>query len=344
MAWAKTCSFNRTVKEFHDEYCRQPDMTAAKQSLERYKNIIERELRAQDICKRLDYTGSSYERVKVNKSRADEDLEFDIQVTMVGGDKLQAIPVTGHPGFARLAHKNFLVVLTEALTDVKSLVRNGNQLPEETARQFYSGLQKIINGNEEMSRTIKLRRHGPAIQMDVYMDDAKRHKFYSVDLVPTFEIDEKRYVSKQLQNGDERELAWRQSFSLDEKAKLKNIDRCHGCRRQVLRVLKVIRNQSAELKPLESCHLKRALFKVVDEKPNNCDWNSCKLGARVIDVLKRIENELANDSLSHYFVPNVNEISSWKTTTIDNIRNRIHNITSSRERFTALLASIETRI
>jgi hypothetical protein len=182
------------------------------------------------------------------------------------------------------------------LTDNPSLVRDGNQLPEETASKFYSALQLIINENDEMKRKINLRKHGPAVQMDVYKDDFKQQKFFSVDMVPTFELGNRRYVSKPLKEGNHSDVAWRQSFSVEEKNKLMNIDADNGCRKQVLRVLKVLRNRSPELRVLESCHLKRALFQMIDEKPSKYNWMFDRLGVRTIETLEKIESQLKREN------------------------------------------------
>ncbi len=316
-------------------------MTEAKRLHERYTTIIDKDLRTRDICKRLEYTGSSYEGVKVMKTPSDADLEFDIQVILNGGDKLRAVEIPENPGFFKLRHKEFdtLRIQLQAYTDDPRLRENADQLPERTACTFYSELQKVINSNDELRNRINLRRHGPAIQMDVYKDLSKISKFYSVDMVPTFEVDGKRFVSKPLREGQDCNLAWRQSFSVEEKEKLRNADSDQGCRRQVLRVLKVMRNGFAELKPLESCHLKRALFKMMDQKPQRNSWAFDRLGERTVDVLRSIEMELATGSMPHYFVPAVNQISSWSPDTINNLKNRIHRLLEREERFTNLLQS-----
>lgn len=309
-------------------------MEAAKKTHERYKSIIEEKLRSKDICKRLEYTGSSYEGVKVRKSPSDMDLEFDIQVILVGGDRLEAVEIC--PGFARLVHRNY--VRLEALTDYPSLIRDGNQLPEETASKFHSAMQLIINENEEMRRRINLRKHGPAVQMDVYKDDVKREKFFSVDMVPTFELGNRRYVSKPLKEGSHSDVAWRQSFSVEEKNKLMSIDADNGCRKQVLRVLKVLRNRSAELRSLESCHFKRALFQMVDEMSSKYNWMFDRLGVRTIDILRKMESQLSTGCLPHYFLPQVNQISSWNSATIQNVRDRLHRLVTNEREFMALIS------
>ena len=91
---------------------------------------------------------------------------------------------------------------------------------------------------EERSRTSTKTRKKPPGEL-----------FYSVDLVPTFEIttdrgDKELYVAKPIKethrsvDGEMRTmnvLAWRRSFSMDEKEKLATIDADNGCRKQVFK-------------------------------------------------------------------------------------------------------------
>jgi len=57
-------------------------MTEAKRLLELYKGELHRLLAARGFCSRLECTGSVYEGVKVGRSDADSDLEFDIMVIL----------------------------------------------------------------------------------------------------------------------------------------------------------------------------------------------------------------------------------------------------------------------
>jgi len=64
--------------------------------------------------------------------------------------------------------------------------------------------------------------------------------FYSVDMVPTIQIgEEDYYVAKPIKAVSEPQIAWRRSFSLKEKERLLTLDEDNGCRKQLLRVLKV---------------------------------------------------------------------------------------------------------
>jgi len=57
-------------------------MTGAKRLLQLYTVELQRLLAARGYCSRLEYTGSVYEGVKVARSDADSDLEFDIMIIL----------------------------------------------------------------------------------------------------------------------------------------------------------------------------------------------------------------------------------------------------------------------
>jgi len=57
-------------------------MVDAKRLHHPYTHVIERRLRKQGVCSRLEYTGSVYEGVKVRRSDSDSDIEFDIMIIL----------------------------------------------------------------------------------------------------------------------------------------------------------------------------------------------------------------------------------------------------------------------
>jgi len=327
--WYETDAFYKIVKQFHDDHAREPEMREAKAVHEKFTNILQTALRAMDICHRLEYKGSSYEGIKVKKSPTDSDLEFDISVIMVGGDELDAIPVPEYPGYVTLVKKPPPVVL-------QSLVIDGEQLSEKIARQFLGALQKCINSSDEMKNRVTLRKHTlTATQMDVYTDSMKRIKLYSVDYVPCYEVDGKIYLVKPIFEGDTE--TWRQCLSMMEKKKLVGIDSDQGCRRQVIRVLKVIRNASNELQALSSFHFKMAAFYVIDEKKTKNNWAFDRLGVRVVDVLKKLEQFLASGTMPLYFLPSANLFEKLSPITIQNLKDRVHELCTSETKLIKLM-------
>lgn len=108
-----------------------------------------------------------------------------------------------------------------------------------------------------------VRYHGPAIQLDI-LRKGTNDKLLSVDLVPCFQVGESCYVTKPYTEGkhsvSSHELLWRQSFSLQEKQVLEYMDRDHGCRHELLRIVKTLVKRQATSLPLESYYLKTAFM------------------------------------------------------------------------------------
>ena len=198
-----------------------------------------------------------------------------------------------------------------------------------------------------ISDRIKLRRHGPAIQMDVMHWPATPQKlFFSVDMVPAIQIprtsdEEDRYfVPKPVKKGSDQ-IEWRWSFSLKEKERLATLDRDNGCRKQVLRVLKVIRNRDTSLALLSSFHLKTVLFRKIDELSDRALWKSDHIGQRLMDVLEQLEKELDEGVMPHYFLLGrpMNLLKGMKSEAITNMRCRLTHLKESEGEMMSLLQS-----
>jgi len=192
---------------------------------------------------------------------------------------------------------------------------------------------------------IKLRRHGPAIQMDVTYQPEKSSKLikYSVDMVPTIQIGEDDYyVAKPIKRQApgrqrrRRKIEWRKSSSPDEKKRLLTLDEDNGCRKQVLRVLKVIRIHKPDLTPLTSYHFKTVLFRMtMTNDKEQWKWRSDCLGERLMSVLGQIEEELSKGVMPSYFVEGVNLLDGVKN--INGMRGHLKNLRKKKKRIMKVL-------
>jgi len=328
--WHSSTECYEAVKSFHDRRARQPNMTEARRIHEMYTNEIAVALRSNGTCHRLEYTGSSYEGVKVHKTPDDADLEFDVMVILRGGQDLTAEQIYGKPGFVTLRRRVQMQAMSMAADS------SGRILASNTTSEFCSELQKIINKSANMKEKVKLRLHGPALQMDVYQDNTQRQKIYSVDMVPTYEVGGCLFVAKPLKGESTDLTAWRRSFSLQEKEKFEAMDRDNGCRKQVLRVLKAIRNKEVVLNQMTSYHLKTALFREVQ---STNDWSYNRLGLRVLGVLKRLEDALTSKYMEHFFLPEINLLATMTPSSIVNMGDRIRRLRSSKEELLRVMRS-----
>jgi len=206
---------------------------------------------------------------------------------------------------------------------------------DQASRDAIQHDQWTVEQLRHIDDRIKLRRHGPAIQMDVCVESSK--PFYSVDMVPTIQIgDNCYYVAKPLSGA---EIAWRRSFSLREKERLSTLDDDNGCRKQVLRVLKVMRNREPGLARLTSYHLKTVLFRTTDELDDEDQWRVEHLGERLMDVLEQIEKELGGGVMPNYFLQGVNLLNGIRGIAVDNMRRRLKNLRFSERKMMKLVKS-----
>ena len=194
---------------------------------------------------------------------------------------------------------------------------------------------------------IKLRRHGPAIQMDVMHDTPAKKKpskkFYSVDVVPTIQVlgidgeEDHYFVAKPVKGASKLQVEWRRSFSVQEKEHLATLDKDSGCRKQLLRVLKVLRHRDGGLGVLSSYHLKTVIFRMTDKPGNPDKWKSECLGQRLMDVIEQMEKEAVEGVMPHYYIPDINLLDGKKPEAIVSLRNRLKNLRNKQGKMMKLL-------
>ena len=269
--------------------------------------------------------------------------------------------MTDKPGYVKL-----LMSQSDKRHETNQLIKasvNEDDLlsPEKLANKFIGELQQCLKQCQQdacydatweseqlrhINDRIKLRRHGPAVQMDVMDRPAtatNRTKIYSVDMVPTIAIssgylEDDYYVAKPMKETWNFQIAWRRSFSVKEKERLATLDGDNGCRKQVLRVLKVIRNREPALALLTSYHLKTVLFRKIDELPNSAQWKSECLGQRLMDVIGQLEKELDKGDMPHYFLRGVNLLDGMNKAAV-NMRDRLKRLKNSEQEMMRLLQS-----
>jgi len=84
-AWHYGDALNQAAIAFHDKHATQPT-SAIKENqpmLDKIKKDLEEYFRMKGIWRHIEYTGSSYEQVKVSKSANDADIEYDLMIILV---------------------------------------------------------------------------------------------------------------------------------------------------------------------------------------------------------------------------------------------------------------------
>jgi len=237
----------------------------------------------------------------------------------------------------KLANK-FMSELARCLQQIQQEARDqGNR--QGMGNEAMWKLEQLRSINDR----IKLRRHGPAVQMDIHhLLLTPERKFYSVDMVPTIQIsgrngENEYYVAKPIKGASNAQNAWRRSFSLHEKKRLVTLDQGNGCRKQILRILKVMRHRDTTLAPLTSYHLKTVMFRKTDELTDSTLWRSECMGRRLMDVIAQMEKELDRGVMPHYFLSDANLLDGLGRDAVFNLQHRLKKLIHSKDKMMKLL-------
>lgn len=289
---------------------------------------------------RLEYTGSVYERLKTEAAD-----EVDVMVVLktttpwLWGDPEVMVEDTDVPGHVRL----------KARIDSKFRKYAGPEgyINPERLRNgwFYSLVDKAVDDFKARSPRsdvdMIVRYHGPAVQVDICKKETTE-ELLSVDLVPCFQIGSDHYYKAKSYTGrryvSSPGLLWRQSFSLKEKELLEYMDRDHGCRHELLRIVKTIVNRErTSLGRLESYHLKTAFMHYIKENRHN--WNGrTSLGDHFVGFLGELQTSLEKGNLPHYWLDGVNVVEDIDEVVIGHMAARLKRILNSEAERNQILA------
>ena len=334
-AQAKSDSLTKKLRDYSVKYVKisEADMTYTRTLV---KNYIEDQI--MKYCRenstlpilRLEYTGSVYERLKTEAAD-----EVDAMVVLKTTKSEVMVVEAGVPGYARLvarADSNFR----------KYASAEGYINPERLRNSwFYSLVVQAVSESPRSDVNMVVRAHGPAVQLDIFKR-ATGEKLLSADLVPCFQTGpESYYVAKPYKGRrcvSNPDLLWRQSFSLKEKGILEYMDRDHGCRHELLRIVKtIVHRNSTSLGSLESYHLKTAFMHYIKERLQN--WTgSNSLGEHFLGFLRKLQRFLENGNLPHYWLDGVNILEDVDEVVVRNMAYRLKRILNSEAERDKILA------
>lgn len=273
-----------------------------------------------------EYTGSLYERLKTEAAD-----EVDVMVVLQTGKQEVIKQDAGVPGFVLLKVEKDSPLQKYTNTD-------GYIIPEKLRASWFFGLvQKAVNELTAKSPSLpvelEVRAHGPAVQLDI--TDKNSGKKLSADLVPSFQLGSTDYFVAKTYNGKKSpacdpKLLWRQSFSLREKARLQDMDKeDHGCRHELLRIVKTMIRAEPTFAKLTSYHLK-TVFLHYNSNPK-LSWGADMLGERFIEYMEILYAAIASKSLDHFWIQGVdyNLLDNIQDKTLDNMADRLRRILDS---------------
>ena len=172
------------MDKFKDKYCKQPtkENKEAKKKLELLLKQLDNHFVTNFIkCKKSEYTGSSYEGLKLTG----DGLEFDVMFIFSGGEYLKVLPIEGEEGFAELEISSDSDAGKHQFD--KKYLDKDKISPSLIKNKFKGALQEFITKSSDYKGILKMKEHGPAIQLD-WEDKEKEELLFSVDLLLSFEV------------------------------------------------------------------------------------------------------------------------------------------------------------
>ena len=208
---------------------------------------------------------------------------------------------------------------------------------------FQSFVQRAVNNIQPIAPffdvRLVVRTHGPAVQVYIF-NKGSEEKLLSLDFVPCFLARDGFYEPRPFKGKRfvfTHKGFWSQSFSLEEKEVLENMDqKDHGCRHELLRIVKtVIKGQVTSL-PLDSYYLKTAFMHYIEK--HSQDWVSSEaLGKHFLKFLGEVQLYLKSGNLPHYSLPDVNLLNDFKQVVVKQMANRLKRILNSEAKLQKIL-------
>ena len=281
---------------------------------------------------RLEYTGSVYERLKTEAAD-----EVDVMVVLKTTKSEVVLEDSEVPGYARLNARSDSKFRTRHYANDEGYIN-----PERLRNAwFYSLVVQAVNNFRARDVNLVVRSHGPAVQLDI-VKNGTNERLLSADLVPCFQIGHDSYYVAKPYSGckqaSNRDLLWRQSFSLKEKGILEYMDRDFGCRHELLRILKtIVKKNPTYFGSLESYHLKTAFMHYMKKEVQGWCGESA-LGTHFIGFLRALQSYLERGCLPHYWLPGVNLLEEINPVVTRNTADRLKKILNSDVEMNKILA------
>jgi len=177
---------NDPIEDVTDDSTRRKPKVQLDEKQKAASKALHAKARRNDWCNRLEHTGSVYEGLK-----AKQELEFDVMYVMKG-DRFKFRPIPGEEGYFTVVQKqdqrqrsvlNSLLVPHAILDEERQQSKTKQHLATEDEPNHGKVAAKRRGFEYEFDYMI--RRHGPAIQVDVLRE---QEVWYSVDLVPSYEL------------------------------------------------------------------------------------------------------------------------------------------------------------
>ena len=162
---------------------------------------------------------------------------------------------------------------------------------------------------------------------------SKQSKALEVQLVPTFQLGSEYFVPPSSQPsylpvGVVQDTAWIKSYTLMQKALLKDMDKDHGCRRSLFKVVSTVLHKEATFSPLTSFHLKMGLLWY---NKTTSDWGQDSLAEHFTGFVTFLRDALQKKEIQHFWIQELNLLTKISPKTLQNMYTRLSRILNSEQ-------------
>ena len=191
-----------------------------------------------------------------------------------------------------------------------------------------SAVQSITKGG---ASSVSLKVSSCSIGVKVKVQE--QSKTLEVQLVPAFQLGSDYFVPTPTQHGYlpegvAHDTAWSKSYTLLQKLLLKDMDKDHGCRHDLFKVVHTILKGEPTFSRLTSFHLKMALLWY--NKTTN-DWSRDSLADRFTEFVGFLRDALQHKVLKHFWIKDLNLLTDIQPATLDNMHTRLSRILISEQ-------------
>ena len=280
-----------------------------------------------ELISKFEYGGSLYENLKT--------------IGPDDGDAIILVALKGKKGFISfdVNEAGYAVIKSLENSPYKEFSNeDGFLMPAK----FKNWLLKLVNSavksiskDEVSSETLKVSSCSAGVKVQIH----EQSKVLAVQLVPAFQLNSDHFIPPPSQygylpQGVVHDTAWSKSYTLIQKMLLKDMDKDHGCRHDLFKVVDTVLRQEPTFSSLTSFQLKMALLwynKTTD------DWRKDNLADRFTEFVTFLRDALQQKVLKHFWIKDLNLLTDISPTTLGNMHTRLSTILNSEQKRTKVL-------
>ena len=205
---------------------------------------------------------------------------------------------------------------------------------QELLDSFRTNVQRSLRSIGAAKYAQIIQAYGPTVVVNYTEPGGPR---FSIDMVFALEVSEEVgkeiYVGKAPQgSGDGNSNMWYRTVVLDEKEKMKTIDKGNECGKMAVRYLKKLKEIKPGLLPITSYSFEQALMYLKDEKQDSMFWRENNMNAILAAILTYMITALRRGSLPAYYDGSNNAIGKLTPIQREQLANRFEKLARKRNK------------